>query len=111
MTSFFFRPTLEQMKKYSTNIGALIKDHRAQAGLTQLQLAHKLGYEIPQFISLIENGHSKVPLNIVSQLISILDIPENLILDALVEAYIAETKDILNINRRKSAKKKPVGGR
>lgn len=42
--------------------GQLIKQYRLNQGLTQLQLAEKLGYEIPQFISLVENGHSKFPV-------------------------------------------------
>lgn len=42
--------------------GQLIKQYRLNQGYTQLQLANKLGYEIPQFISLVENGHSKFPI-------------------------------------------------
>jgi transcriptional regulator with XRE-family HTH domain len=93
------------MKKYNLKIGTLIREYRLKAALTQLELAYKLGYEIPQFISLIENGHSKVPLNVVAQLITHLGIPERLILNALVEAYEAETRDILNRNRKRKSEK------
>jgi len=66
-------------------------------------LAQKLGYEIPQFISLIENGHSKAPLNVVAQLIQIIDIPEKVILNALVEAYEGEAKEVLHSAKRKKS--------
>lgn len=97
------------MKKYNIKIGNIIKKYRTDAGLTQMGLAQKLGYEIPQFISLIENGHSKAPLNVVAQLIQIIDIPEQTILSALTEAYVAEAKEILQSAKKKkpsTAKKK-----
>jgi transcriptional regulator with XRE-family HTH domain len=106
MTFQYFRDTIPAMKKYNLEIGALIKEYRLKAGLTQLELAHKLGYEIPQFISLIENGHSKVPLNVVAQLITLLNIPERHILNALVEAYETETKDILHRNKKRKSEKR-----
>lgn len=84
-------------------IGEIIKSYRAQAGLTQLDLATQLGYKIPQFISLIENGHSKVPLNIIADLVAILKIPENVILDSLVQAYEKEARRHLNRKTKKRA--------
>jgi len=90
------------MKKYNKNIGAIVKQYRVKAEMTQLELANHLGYDIPQFISLIENGHSKLPLNVVSRLIQKLHIPEKVILDALVDAYEAEAKDMLSKGRRRA---------
>lgn len=77
-------------------IGEIIKSYRAKAGMTQLELAFKLGYKIPQFISLIENGHSKVPLNIIAELVAILRIPEELVISSLVAAYEKEARRHLN---------------
>ena len=76
-------------------IGDIVKNYRIKAGMTQLELAHKLGYKIPQFISLIENGHSKVPLNIIADLLAILKIPETLLLDSLLSAYEKEARKYL----------------
>lgn len=84
-------------------IGEIIKNYRAQAGLTQQDLASQLGYKIPQFISLIENGHSKVPLNIIADLASILKIPDNVILDSLVQAYEKEARKHLSKKTKKRA--------
>ncbi len=91
------------MKKHNIKIGSIIKKYRVEAGLTQMGLAQKLGYEIPQFISLIENGHSKAPLNVVAQLIQIIDIPEQIILAALTESYTAEAKEILQSAKKKKS--------
>ncbi len=92
----------KQMQKHSI-LGTLIKDYRTKSGLTQLELAQKLNYSIPQFVSLMENGHSKIPLNVLGQLISILNIPEKKALDLLVEIYKNEAKATIAQSRKKSA--------
>ena len=55
--------------------GKLIRKHREKLGMTQLQLAKALGYEIPQFVSLCENEHSKVPKAKCELFIKTLGIP------------------------------------
>jgi transcriptional regulator with XRE-family HTH domain len=85
------------------DIGEIVKNYRIKAGMTQLELAQKLGYKIPQFISLIENGHSKVPLNIISDLSNILKIPESIILDSLVTTYEKEARKFLSKKHKKRA--------
>lgn len=72
--------------------GQLIKKHRTQKGLTQIQLAKQLGYEIPQFISLMENGHSKVPLSLCKMLVVILKINNSILSRSLVNEYKNEVK-------------------
>lgn len=89
------------MKK-QFHLGALIKEYRLKAGMTQLELANKLNYSIPQFISLMENGHSKIPLNVLGKIIPILNIPEKKALDLLVEIYKAEAKSTLSEGKKKS---------
>ena len=84
-------------------IGEIIKNYRIKADLTQQELAKQLGYKIPQFISLIENGHSKVPLNIIAELVSILKIPQNVVLESLVSAYEREAQRQLNKKVKKRA--------
>lgn len=90
------------MKK-KTHLGTLIREYRLKAGLTQSQLANKLHYNIPQFVSLMENGHSKIPLNVLGELISILNIPEKKALDLLVTIYISEAKATISASRKKAA--------
>lgn len=94
------------MKKLEYDPGKIIKEYRTSAGMTQLELAKKLGYEIPQFISLIENGHSKVPLNILGQIMTFLNIPEKVIVDALLDSYETDAREQLS-----AGKKRALGGR
>ena len=51
-----------EIKAKSFAIGALIKEERKQAKLTQEQLAQKIGAK-KSFISRIENGHSNIQLS------------------------------------------------
>ena len=56
------------------NLGKFLKKRREQKNLTQKQMSDQLGYDNPQFISLMENGHSKVPVDIVPQLCKVLSV-------------------------------------
>lgn len=67
--------------------GQLIKKHREKLGMTQLELARKLGYEIPQFCSLMENGHSKVPVDICKKIIRILKIDRDILKISMLNEY------------------------
>lgn len=78
------------MKKLNIELGNLVKDYRNKKGITQLELSEKLGYDTPQFISIIERGLAKIPLNVLGQLIVILGIPERKITKLLTDAYLEE---------------------
>lgn len=91
------------MKKKKSPLGQLVKEYRLKAGLTQIELANKLGYSIPQFVSLMENGHSKIPLNVLGELISFLGIPEKKVFEILVNSYIKEAKQQITIGKNKAA--------
>jgi transcriptional regulator with XRE-family HTH domain len=80
------------MKETHQDLGKLIREYRTKANLTQLDLANKLGYESTQFVSLFERGLSKIPLNVLGQLIVILGIPEKKVMDTLVKAYESNLK-------------------
>lgn len=69
------------------DLGQYIKHKREENGLTQLALAKKLGFEIPQFVSLMENGHSKIPLNVLKKLIPILGLDKKKVVKILVTYY------------------------
>lgn len=89
------------MKK-NKPVGQIIKEYRQKTGMTQMDLAQKLGYDIPQFISLMENGHSKVPLNVLGQIISYLSIPERVIMESLLDAYEKEAKQQIHSGKKKA---------
>ncbi|MFZ3229908.1 MAG: helix-turn-helix transcriptional regulator [Pseudobdellovibrio sp.] len=81
-------------------ISSIAREYRIRNQMTQLQLAEKLGYDSAQFVSLFERGVSKIPLETLGQLISILGIPEKKITSILVEAYQSDLK--AKINRGKA---------
>lgn len=43
-------------------LAAKLKDSRVARGMTQARLAELLGYDTPQFISILERGQSAIPL-------------------------------------------------
>ncbi len=89
------------MKKLNVELGNLVKDYRSKRGITQLELSEKLGYDTPQFISIIERGLAKTPLNVLGQLIVILGIPERRITKLLTEAYLEEVHQELTDGKTK----------
>lgn len=91
------------MKKSTPTLGQLIKSYRVKSELTQKDLAERVGYDIPQFISLMENGHAKIPLIILGQIISILRIPEKKVLDILTETYKREAQEQISSGMKKAS--------
>ena len=76
-----------KMTPFNKQLGELVQKHRKQKGLTQMELAMKLGYDTPQFVSIIERGLAKIPMNTIGQLIILLDIPEKKIVQMHLDAY------------------------
>ncbi len=65
----------------------LIKTYREKRKLTQKQLSEMLCYDNPQFISLLENGHNKLPLHSAKSFCSVLKIAHTMMINALVEDF------------------------
>lgn len=78
------------MSKINVELGALVREYRIRAEMTQLELANKLGYESMQFVSLFERGLSKIPLKVIGKLVIILGIPEKKITKNLIDAFATE---------------------
>ena len=53
--------TDQQTKQLRKQAGAWLKELRARAGLSQIQLAEALGFKYYTFISQVENGFGRVP--------------------------------------------------
>ncbi|MFN7825625.1 MAG: helix-turn-helix domain-containing protein [Pseudobdellovibrionaceae bacterium] len=88
--------------KIDGKIGELIREYRLKANMSQKEIADKLGYTQPVFVSLIENGASKVPLQSLGELINILGIPEKKITKILVESYAERVKAEIQEGKKKS---------
>jgi transcriptional regulator with XRE-family HTH domain len=56
-----FAKTAPESKKLRQDAGAWLKDLRGRAGLSQIELAEKLGLKYYTFISQVENGFGRVP--------------------------------------------------
>jgi transcriptional regulator with XRE-family HTH domain len=68
--------------------GILIKQTRAKRKMTQRQLADALSYPNHQFISLVENGHSRLPDYSASAYCTVLGISKAVMKKALVNEYV-----------------------
>lgn len=81
-----------KLAKEFKNFGNFVKKAREKKGLTQLQLAKKLGYETAQFTSNIERGLCAYPLNKFKRVAKVLDVD---LCSGLIENFmIDETKRI-----------------
>lgn len=86
-------------------LGELVRKQRIKAGMTQLELAKKLGYTSTQFVSLFERGYSKIPAETIGKIIMVLPISETKVVNMLVNEFrknlLAEItkgkKEVLNV--------------
>lgn len=56
-----FAKTMPAAKKLRREAGTWLKELRARAGLSQIELAERLGLKYYTFISQVENGFGRVP--------------------------------------------------
>ena len=92
------------MNKTHEEIGMIVRDYRVKSKMTQMDLAQKLGYDSPQFVSLFERGLSKVPFETLGQLVVILGIPEKKIMKNIVSAYEKEINKRVEIGKKSALK-------
>lgn len=71
--------------------------------MTQMELATKLGYDSPQFVSLFERGFSKVPAETLGLLITLLELPEDKIFNLLITEHAEDLKRNLKAGKRQGA--------
>lgn len=69
----------------------MLKELREKAGLTQADLADKLGYSSPQFISNIERGIARLPVSKFKTTARMLGIS----VEQLIDAKVAYTRTLL----------------
>jgi transcriptional regulator with XRE-family HTH domain len=74
------------------HVGRLLKAARENAGLRQSDVAKKLGYSSPQFISNWERGLSLPPLDRLPKLLVFLDIPRKTLIASFHRYYTGHLK-------------------
>lgn len=88
------------MGKTEVLIGDIVKTHRKDSGLSQLEVADRLGYESSQFIHLIEQGKSKIPPSQINKICRILGIHPKIIFDIIVEDFVEKLSKQVKIGPR-----------
>ena len=68
----------------NVSLGVYLRRKRVLRGLTQSNVANKLGYGSPQFISNIERGIANVPLKSLRRIIDLYQVPPLEVLDVLM---------------------------
>jgi transcriptional regulator with XRE-family HTH domain len=66
-------------------LGDFLRDSREEAGLTQKQVAQKLGYGTAQFISEWERGIRSPPGNALKTLVQLYDLSLHRFYDVIIE--------------------------
>jgi transcriptional regulator with XRE-family HTH domain len=74
-------------QKYIYTTAAFLKNARKAAKVTQSEIAAHLGLENPQFVSLMENGHSKMPIKLINKYCEVLRIDSAQLKKVLISDY------------------------
>ena len=69
-------------------VSELLKKARSEKGLSQAEVAKKLGYSSPQFISNWERGLASPPIPKLKKLCKIYDLPLDKAYDAILAATL-----------------------
>jgi transcriptional regulator with XRE-family HTH domain len=89
-------------KELHTKLGAILKQARESSGLTQRQVATKLGYSSPQYVSNWERGRVSPPLAKLAKVVDIVNASPTKIQDLLIEDA---TRTIRSTFSKRAAKK------
>ncbi len=89
----------DMMVKYES-LGSFLKEARVNKSLSQWDVAKKIGYSSPQFISNLERGISSPPLKLLKVLVDLYDVSPK----ELVQVIAEEQERILKQNMTKLKK-------
>jgi transcriptional regulator with XRE-family HTH domain len=77
--------TEEATLKKRDTLSVFLKEKRVEAGLTQSEVARKLGYSSPQFVSNWERGLANPPVFILKDLTKMYKVPADEMFELLVD--------------------------
>ena len=90
-------------------LGKYLKEQREVTGLSQAEVAKKLGYTSPQFVSNWERGLASPPADKMREVVRLLKLDEDRLLKMLCEFSVRYWTE--KIKGRTSAKKRPIRSR
>ena len=82
-----------------------LKKARQASGVSQLEVAEKLGYRSSQFVSNWERGRGMPPVQVLQTLAALYGVPEDKMFKAYLEFKTAEIRDEFFLEKRKSGRK------
>ena len=89
-----------EFKADGQDIGLILSRQRNRCGLSQSDIAKKLGYANVNFISMIESGKSKIPINRVDELVAAYQLAPEFILVILRTIYPDFLETIYKVARK-----------
>lgn len=78
------------MKQDTTLLANFLRTHREKAGFSQADVAQKLGYSTPQFVSNWERGISAPPFNALKKLAVLYSIDADALFNVVLENKLGE---------------------
>lgn len=89
------------MKELFLVLGEYLQDKRVKAGLSQGDVATKLGYSSPQFISNFERGLCAPPLNKLKAIVQLYDLNGDEVLKLMVREHERHLRKALGLKSKK----------
>ena len=83
------------VKQQRKQAGAWLKKLREEAGLTQMEVADRLGFKYYAFISQVETGFSRVPTDKIEAWARVLGVEPSLFARRLIAHYEPELHRVL----------------
>ena len=95
VTSMRFARAEPEAKRLRKAAGAWLKELRHRAGLSQMELADRLGLKYYTFISQVENGFGRVPTEAIASWARALGVPPSQFARKLLTFYDPELHRLL----------------
>jgi transcriptional regulator with XRE-family HTH domain len=89
------------MKELFKVLGDFLQSKRVKAGLSQGDVASKLGYSSPQFISNFERGLCAPPLNKLKLLVQLYDLNGDEVLKLMLKEQEKHLRKALGLPKKK----------
>lgn len=89
------------MKELFKVLGDFLQSRRIKAGLSQGDVATKLGYSSPQFISNFERGLCAPPLNKLKMLLALYDLNGEDVMKLMLKEHEKHLRKALGLAKKK----------